>query len=107
MFNAFSGIPSSFVHSYNGSIQFHSGIYLSELTLNINVLHEIIQPTPVDYFLEAILKYLMDSVSGHEMVHAMAQIVSRRAPTMEARVRTWVSPCGICGGQSGTGTGFL
>jgi hypothetical protein len=37
----------------------------------------------------------------------MAQAVSRRPPTAEARVRYRVSPCGICGGQSGTGTGFL
>jgi hypothetical protein len=36
----------------------------------------------------------------------MAQAVSRRPVTAEARVRTPVSPCGICGGQSGTGTGF-
>jgi hypothetical protein len=33
---------------------------------------------------------------------AMAQAVSRRPLTAEARVR----PCGICGGQSGTGTGI-
>jgi hypothetical protein len=32
----------------------------------------------------------------------MCQAVSRRPLTAEARV----SPCGICGGQSGTGTGF-
>jgi hypothetical protein len=34
---------------------------------------------------------------------AMAQAVSRRSPTVEFRV----SPCGICGGQSGTRTGFF
>jgi hypothetical protein len=33
---------------------------------------------------------------------AMAQAVSRRPLTEESRV----GPCGICGGQSGTGTGF-
>jgi hypothetical protein len=32
----------------------------------------------------------------------MAQAVSRRPLTVESRV----GPCGICGGQSGTGTGF-
>jgi hypothetical protein len=36
----------------------------------------------------------------------MAQVVSRRPLTAEARVRSRVNPCGICGGQSGTGTGF-
>jgi hypothetical protein len=38
---------------------------------------------------------------------AMAQAVSRRPVTAEARVRSRVSPCRICGGQSGTGTGFF
>jgi hypothetical protein len=37
---------------------------------------------------------------------AMAQAVSRRHLTAEARVRSRVSPGEICGGQSGTGTGF-
>jgi hypothetical protein len=36
----------------------------------------------------------------------MALAVSRRPPTAEARVRSRLSPCGICGGESGTGTGF-
>jgi hypothetical protein len=38
--------------------------------------------------------------------HVMAQAVRRRPPTAEARVGFRVSPCGICGGQSGTETGF-
>jgi hypothetical protein len=37
---------------------------------------------------------------------AMAQAVSRRTITTESRVRARVNTCGICGGQSGTGTGF-
>jgi hypothetical protein len=36
----------------------------------------------------------------------MAQAVSRRPLTAEAQVQFRVGPCGICGGQSGTGTGF-
>jgi hypothetical protein len=36
----------------------------------------------------------------------MAQAVSRRPLTANARVRSRVSACGIWGGQSGTGTGF-
>jgi hypothetical protein len=45
------------------------------------------------------------SVTDHEG-RAMAQAVSRRPLTAEARFRSGVSPCGICGGQNGTGTGF-
>jgi hypothetical protein len=37
---------------------------------------------------------------------AMAQAVSPRPVTAEAGVRSRVSPCEICGGQSGTGKGF-
>jgi hypothetical protein len=36
----------------------------------------------------------------------MAQAVSSRPLTAEALVPSRVSPCGICGGQSDTGTGF-
>jgi hypothetical protein len=38
------------------------------------------------------------------MGRAIAQAVCRRPLTTEVQVR--VSPCRICGGQSGTGTGF-
>jgi hypothetical protein len=37
---------------------------------------------------------------------AMAQAVSCRPLTVEAQVHVQINPCGICGGQSGTGTGF-
>jgi hypothetical protein len=37
---------------------------------------------------------------------AMAQAVNRRPLTAESRIRAGVNPCGICGGQSGAGTGF-
>jgi hypothetical protein len=36
----------------------------------------------------------------------MAQVVSSRPVTAEDRDRSRVNPCGICGGQSGSGTGF-
>jgi hypothetical protein len=36
----------------------------------------------------------------------VAQAVCRRPLASEARVRGRVNPCGICGGQSDTGTGF-
>jgi hypothetical protein len=36
----------------------------------------------------------------------MAQAVSCQSLTAEARVRVRVNPCGICGGQSGSETGF-
>jgi hypothetical protein len=39
--------------------------------------------------------------------HAIAQAVSRRLPTAAAPVRAQVRSCGICGGQNGTGVGFL
>jgi hypothetical protein len=42
------------------------------------------------------------SVNGR----AVAQAVSRWLPTAVARVRVRAA-CGVCGGQSGTGAGFL
>jgi hypothetical protein len=37
----------------------------------------------------------------------IAQAVSHWLPTAVAQVRAWVWSCGICGGQSGAGAGFL
>jgi hypothetical protein len=39
--------------------------------------------------------------------HAVAQAVSRWLPTAAAWVQAQVRSSGICGGQSGTGAGFL
>jgi hypothetical protein len=39
--------------------------------------------------------------------HAIAQAVTRWLPTAAARVRAQVRSCGICGGLSGIGAGFL
>jgi hypothetical protein len=36
----------------------------------------------------------------------MAEAVSRRPLTAEARAQSRVGPCGICGGHSDTGTSF-
>jgi hypothetical protein len=58
--------------------------------------------------------FISPSIFGHVMeareVHnkhgrAMAQAVSRQPLTAEARFRSQVSPCEICSGQIGTGTG--
>jgi hypothetical protein len=43
----------------------------------------------------------------HFIGRSMAQEFSRRPLAVEARVRAWVSPGGICGGHSGNGTGFF
>jgi hypothetical protein len=60
-------------------------------------------------FLNAIIKlqvrkWQITNLNIHLL--AMAQAVSSRPLSAEARVRSRVSPCGNCGGQSGTWTGF-
>lgn len=39
--------------------------------------------------------------------HDLAQVVSCQSLTAEAHVHSQASLCGICGGQSGNGTGFF
>jgi len=40
------------------------------------------------------------------MVYTIAQPVSHRAVTEKDQVQPKLSPCGMCDGQSGNGTGF-
>jgi hypothetical protein len=52
-------------------------------------------------------KICVISISFNTMAgSAMAQAVGRRPLTAESRVRAQVNLCGLCTGQSGTGTGF-
>jgi hypothetical protein len=54
-----------------------------------------------------LLKVSKDKVNCYSKGLAIAQAVSRRLPTAAARVRAQVMSREICGGQSGTGAGFL
>jgi hypothetical protein len=47
------------------------------------------------------------SLLSRHVGRATAQVLSRWLPTKKARVRSRVTSCEICGGQSGTGAGFL
>jgi hypothetical protein len=49
----------------------------------------------------------LSSVSEGTYGRAIAQEVNCRLPTAAARVRSQLRSCGVCGGQSGIGTGFL
>jgi hypothetical protein len=44
--------------------------------------------------------------ASYSLGRVMGQAASRWPLTAEGRVLTRVIPCGICGAQSGTGTGF-
>jgi hypothetical protein len=53
------------------------------------------------------LSGLKNKPSKKKAGRAVAHAVSRRLPTAVARVRAPNRLCGICGGQRGTGTGFV
>jgi hypothetical protein len=77
-----------------------------ELQVNNN---RTIRPIGTRYLL--VISVNHDNLFSHcdlmEVGRAIAQAVSRWLPTAVARVRARVRSCGICGGQSGTGAGFL
>jgi hypothetical protein len=59
------------------------------------------------------LVLLIEEMASWDMMYvpsrgrAIAQAVSRWLPTAAAQIRARVWSCGICGGQSGVGAGFL
>jgi hypothetical protein len=53
------------------------------------------------------MNLLNNKISNRLAGRAIAQAVSRWLPTAAAWVRARVWSCGICGGQSGIGAGFL
>jgi hypothetical protein len=60
--------------------------------------------SPVSLSLRELFQYT--ELGNYQDGRAVAQAVSRRPTTAEARVRSRGSPCWIWGGQSDTGTGF-
>jgi hypothetical protein len=62
-------------------------------------IYSLIHPIVVLYFIQINLRLCPG--------RGTAQAASRRLPTSAARIRAQVRSCGICGGQSGTGAGFL
>jgi hypothetical protein len=83
------------------SVDLGSGLRWGKPTISLGTEHEQRPVLNLLVCTQARLGHVND-----ELGRAMAQAVSRRLPTAEARVRSQVSQCGICGGQSGTGTVF-
>jgi hypothetical protein len=59
----------------------------------------------ISYVLLPVFLQQFSATIRAEECRATAQAVSHRLLTAEARVSVLVSQCGICGGQSGSGTG--
>jgi hypothetical protein len=69
--------------------------------------YETMRLTSQNVVLVVFVSYLTRLSATLAVGRAIAQAVSSRLATAAARVRSQVRSCGICGGQSGTGTGFL
>jgi hypothetical protein len=74
--------------------------------LSFNLGRKIFRSLYMMTYLLAPMNFRIMFRANAQLGRAMAQAVSRRPLTAEAWVRSWVSACGISGGQSGTGTGL-
>jgi hypothetical protein len=63
--------------------------------------------SPLTYSAQSDISENTDIGKIETLGRATAQAVSHWLPTAAARVRTRIRTCGICGGQSDTGVGFL
>jgi hypothetical protein len=71
------------------------------------LLLQVLTLTPILRGMSPIQALLLYLFKIHSEGRAVAQAVSRSLPTAAARVRARLWLCGICGGQSGAGAGFL
>jgi hypothetical protein len=72
---------------------------LTSVTMKSNIFWDVTQCILVQAYWRFGVTYLLG--------RAITQAISRWLPTVAARVRARIWYCGICGGQSGTGAGFL
>jgi hypothetical protein len=88
--------------SSNGRPLRYSGSYAARHNIILSIVHFI--PSA---FIKIILQHRLFSMFRPRTGRAIAQAVSRWVPTGAALVRAQIKSCGVCGGQSGTGAGFL
>jgi hypothetical protein len=80
-------------------------------TLHFKSFAVILLSVACDYMSNIVIRWNINGVPRRKIKYGVgrpvAQAVSRRLLTATARVRAQVRSCGVCGGQSGTGAGFL
>jgi hypothetical protein len=69
--------------------------------------HPLLRKAGATTLLEVYRRARLEQIRHNTLGRAIAQAVSRLLPTAATRVQTRVYSCGICGGQSGAGAGFL